>query len=187
MEQQLMITIFTSLFTILATIIIQKLLANTLSGVGILLFKPFKKGDKVTITFRGFEIASGHILHVGLVRTKIKTYDRDVQIISNSLLDECVVINSDYKMGVNKVERICVSVDSDLEAVESIINKSLIEADYTNNTSDNTHIVVRYDAEKICVQYNVRTNTTDESFDACSNICKQIVKLMNENPNIKLI
>lgn len=187
MEQQVMITMFTSLFTILATIIVQKLLSNTLSGIGILLFKPFKKGDKVAITFRGFEIASGHILHVGLVRTKIKTYDRDVQIISNSLLDECVVINSDYKMGVNKVEQICVSVDSDLEAVESIISELLIKSEYTNNTADNTHIVVRYDIEKIRVRYNVRTNTTDESFDACSNICKSIVNIMNNHSNIKLI
>ena len=90
-------------------------------------------------------------------------------------------------MGVNKVEQICVSVDSDLEAVESIISELLIKSEYTNNTADNTHIVVRYDVEKIRVRYNVRTNTTDESFDACSNICKSIVNIMNNHSNIKLI
>ncbi len=181
------ITIITAIIVALATLILQKSFSNIISGVMLFINCPFKKGDKVHITYNGNEIASGYISRRGLMKTKIKTYDRDICIIANSLLDNCVIINSDIKDGTNRPEKLKFTLDSNINKIKCIILDTLIKHKLTTNTNENTSIIVRYENNCICIQYNVRTASTDDSYKACSDICEQLIKTFNNTTEITLI
>lgn len=179
--------IITAVIVALCTILLQKSFTNVISGINIKIMKPFKKGDKVIIKRNSYEIASGYVSRVGFTHVKIKAYNRDMYILSNSLLDDCVVINSNIKAGVNHISRICITTDSDIEEAKRIIKKLLVTHAKTENTVDNTDIIVKYEPGQVIIQYNVRTKTIDESYQVCSGVCNYLIHEFNRADNITLI
>ena len=180
-------SIITAIIVALCTLLLQKSFANVVSGINIKIMKPFKKGDKVSIKRNSYEIASGYISKVGFTHVKIKTYNRDMYILSNSSLDDCVIINSNIKAGVNHIEHICITTDSDIEEAKRIIKNLLVTHAKTENTAGNTDIIVKYEPGQIVIQYNVRTKTVDESYQVCSGICSYLIDKFNKTERITLV
>lgn len=183
---EIAITILTAVIVAASTLILQKSFANIISGVLLHITRPFKKGNKVQVKFNGNVIASGYVSKVGLMKTTIKTYDRDMCIIANSILDNCVIINSDLKQGTNRPEHMKFTLDSNIDKIRSIIIDVLTKNEQTTNTEENTTVLVKYEDGSIVVQYNVRTETVDESYTVCSAISERLIKMFNRSNDITL-
>lgn len=184
---QMFVTVVTAVVVALATILFQKSVVNFITGIGIWLSKPFKKGDKVLIKYNNYEIASGNVMSVGFTYTKIKAYNRDVYLIPNAVLENCTIVNSDYKSGVNHIETIKLSLDSNIHKAVTILMQTLVGSNVTDNDTDNTNIVCKYDAGGVLIQYNVRTKDVDSSYKICSDICVHLVCVFGSQTDIHII
>jgi len=180
-------TILTAVIVAAASFVLQKTLNNFLYGFVIFLTRPFKKGDKVTIRQNGREIASGHVRRRGILHVHIKDYNRNVTIIPNSVLENCTIVNSDYKSGVNYINSVKVSFDSNLNKVKGIIHNAIMTHDLTENTEENTHLILKTDDNGVIVEYNVRTPDTNTSFDVCSDIVERVVTEIQDEEDIELV
>mgnify|MGYP000188653805 CR=1 FL=1 len=100
----------------------QKALENIVSGVFIVLFKPFRVNDRVHI--KGLD---GTIEDITLRHTVIRDYTNNRIIIPNSVMSSEVLINSDYEDGiVCKWVNIGISYDSDLLKAKQIIKEEIL-------------------------------------------------------------
>lgn len=180
-------TIITALIVAVGTLILQKVFLNLIYGVSLLFTNTFKKGEKIVITKNGNEIASGHVISRGLLQTKLKAYNRDVYILSNSELANCCVINSDYKQRTNHIDYLKFSLDSNLDVIFNVILNELYDNEDTLNTSENTNIIFRYDNGSIRVQYNIRTLDIDKSYVASSNICRNLIQKFNLMKDVTVV
>lgn len=102
-------------------------------------------------------------------------------------MESCTVINSDYKSGVNYINGIKVSFDSDIEKLKKIIMNAVLSHDLTENTVENTNIICKTGDKGVILEYNVRTPDTNTSFDVCSDIVERIVKEVQGEDDIELI
>ena len=180
-------TILTAVIIAAASFIMQKTLGNILYGIIIFVARPFKKGDKVSIKQNANEIASGHIIKRTPLHVYVKNYKRDVAIIPNSLLENCTVVNSDYKHGVNYINHIKISFDSDIALAKNIISKHILENPDTYNNAENTSIVLKTEPSGIIIEYNVRTDDVDKSFEICSKITEEIITEIQDVDGITLV
>lgn len=105
----------------------------------------------------------------------IKTYNNDICIINNSQLDNYIIVNSDAKDGVNHTESVSFVPNSDIVKIKEILNDIIINHEQTLNTKENTRLISRIDNGKLIVQYNVKTNDINESYEVCSKICDELI------------
>lgn len=180
-------TILTSVIIAAISFIMQKTLSNLLYGFVLLVTRPFKKGDKISITQGSREVATGHLIKRTPLHIYVKDYERNVAIIPNSLLESCAVINSDYKTGVNYKNNIKISFDSDIVLAKQIILHSILSHPGTHNTEDNTYLIVKTVDNGIMIEYNIRTEDVDKSFDICSEIKEEIILTIQKEDTITLI
>lgn len=178
--------IATALIVAAATFVLQKTLGNLISGMVLIITRPFKKGDKIVLKNEKGELVSGKVIGISLLYVRIQVYNRDIMIISTSLLDQFVVVNSDYKEGVNHTEYLRFTPDSDHRKAINIIRKILIDDPRTQNTEENTDTICKFDNGFIIVQYNVRTSNVGESFKVCSDICETLIDTLRCEDNIRI-
>ena len=96
----------------------QKAFANIISGVFILVFKPFKIGD--IIEFKDGQ--KGVVEEITLRHTLIRDYENRRIIIPNSAISEETIINSDiHESKIKKHIVFSISYDSDVDKAISII------------------------------------------------------------------
>ena len=180
-------TILTAVLVAAASFVMQKTLNNIIYGFVIFLTRPFKKGDKVTIKQSGREIASGNVIKRGILHVKVKDYNRNVCIIPNSVLETCTILNSDYKSGVNYINSVKVSFDSDIDETERIIKEAILSHKQTENNEENTHLICKTGEGGVIIEYNVRTPDVVTSFDVCSDIMESVIKEIQGKENITLV
>lgn len=173
--------ITTAIIIAAASLILQKTLNNLFYGLFLFFVRPFHIGDKVFITQHGRSVASGRVVAMGPLNIRIKEYSRDICILPNSLLETCVIVNSDYKERVNHIETIKVSYTSDLDRVEEIIRECIMKNENTLNVEENTRIIFKATDGGVLVEYNIRTQDTDSSFDVSSQITKEIVHCLQKD------
>lgn len=102
----------------------QKVFANILSGIFILIFKPFGVHD--TIELRSDNL-KGVVEEVTLRHTVIRDYENRRIIIPNSLISETTLINSsivDEK--IKKHIEFGISYDSDIDLAKQIIQEEIL-------------------------------------------------------------
>ncbi|MEM8585655.1 MAG: mechanosensitive ion channel family protein [Bacteroidota bacterium] len=105
------------LLTIVVGFAAQSALSNLVGGFFIILFKPFRINDRVTIIG-----ISGIVEDISLRHTVIRDFENRRVIIPNSKVSDDVIINADYAE-----ERICrfieigISYDSDIDLAKHII------------------------------------------------------------------
>lgn len=179
--------ITTALIIAAATFVLQKTLGNLISGLVLIITRPFKKGDKVVLKNEKGELVSGRIVSISLLYIKIQVYNRDIMVISTSMIDQFAVVNSDLKQGVNHTEYIRLSLDSDHRKAVSIIKDILINDSRTQNVPENTDVICKYDNGMITVHYNVRTANVDESFQVCSDICETLLERFTGEDDITIV
>ena len=180
-------TVITAIIVAAASFVLQKTLNNFIYGCVIFLTRPFKKGDKISIQQGGRELASGNVIKRGVLHIHIKDYNRNVHIVPNSVLESCTIVNSDLKSGVNYINHIMVDYSSDIIRAKEIIIKAILENTRTENTEENTHLILKYGDKGIIIEYNVRTPDTATSFDVCSEVLGEIVNKIQKEETVQLV
>lgn len=101
----------------------QHALSNVISGIFIIIFKPFRVNDRLIIR----DTLSGIVEDITLRHTIIRDFQNRRIIIPNSLISEEVIINSDYED-----DRICrwieigISYDSDIDKAKAIMREEAL-------------------------------------------------------------
>jgi small conductance mechanosensitive channel len=95
---------------------VQDTLANLAGGLSILATHPFKVGDYVVIGS-----AQGYVREIGMVHTKLTTYDRQVIVLPNSVVADAEVDNHSTE-AVRRVQRtVTASYDDPVEKVKEVL------------------------------------------------------------------
>ncbi|MCT4614289.1 MAG: mechanosensitive ion channel family protein [Marinifilaceae bacterium] len=102
----------------------QKAFANIISGIFILIFKPFKVTD--IIEFKDGQ--KGKVEEITLWHTIIKDYENRRIIIPNSVINDATIINSDIQDSLIRKHIIfSISYDSDIDKAIKIIQEETIK------------------------------------------------------------
>ena len=172
-----------TLLIALVTFAAQHVLSNVISGIAISSAKPFDIGDKVKVISTGGSIVSeGIIVDINLRHTIIKRYDGQCDIIPNSVMDSSVISNTNLIDTVGNFIEFEISYDSDLDLACNLLKSIIVNNELTLNTDENTSVVVKdFTSNGVVLRVLVTTSSLDDSFKACSNIRKQILKDFSEN------
>ena len=99
---------------------IQGILGNFFSGVTLLISKPYKVGDFVTIGGQ-----TGTIVETGITHTKLHTIDNQVILVPNSSVTSNVIINVSTEDNRRLDFTFTASYDSDPEAVKAALAEAV--------------------------------------------------------------
>jgi len=121
-----------TILTLVVGLALQETAGNLVSGMLMLLDKPFSKGDKVIV--KGVK---GKVVDVGLMTTKIRTGNERLVVIPNTSLSGEVVEN--YAQGstlenpdsMNLRFRVRTGLDEDAELVKEIMLKAIADCEFT--------------------------------------------------------
>jgi len=101
----------------------QHALSNVISGVFIVMFKPFKVNDRLSV--RTFQ---GTVEDITLRHTVIRDFENRRIVIPNSVISDEIIVNSDFAE-----ERICkwieigITYDSDIDLAKSIMRDEVMK------------------------------------------------------------
>jgi len=101
----------------------QHALSNVVSGVFIIIFKPFRINDRVRL-----RELSGIVQDITLRHTVIKDFENKRIVIPNSLISDEIIVNSNF--GDDRVCRwidVGISYDSDLKKAKEIIRSMILQ------------------------------------------------------------
>lgn len=99
---------------------IQGILGNFFSGVTLLMSKPFKIGDYVTIGGQ-----SGTIVETGITHTKLHTPDNQVILVPNSSVTSNIITNVSTEARRRLDLTVCASYDAPTEAVYAALAEAV--------------------------------------------------------------
>ncbi|MBN1252424.1 MAG: mechanosensitive ion channel family protein [Bacteroidales bacterium] len=106
----------------------QKAFANIISGIFILIFKPFKISDIIEISNE----KKGVVEEITLRHTIIKDYENRRIIIPNSIISEETITNSNIQdEKIRKHIEFSISYDSDIDKAIEIIRQEAINHSFT--------------------------------------------------------
>lgn len=112
------------LFAIAIGFASQAALANVIGGLFIVIFKPYKIGDRIQVRTD----LSGVVEDINLRHTVIRNFENKRIIIPNSVISNEVVVNSNYED--NKICRfidIGISYDSDIDLAKEIMKDEVLK------------------------------------------------------------
>lgn len=100
----------------------QHVLSNIISGVFIVIFKPFRINDQIKI-----KELTGTVEDITLRHTVIRNFENKRIIIPNSLMSDEILINSDFFGGeICRWVEIGISYDSDIALAKKIIKEEIL-------------------------------------------------------------
>lgn len=111
-----------SILALAITFASQQALSNIVSGIFIVIFKPYRVNDRITIR----NIMTGIVEDITLRHTVIRNFENQRIIIPNSIIGNEVLTNAD--LGEEKVCRfleIGISYDSDVDLAKKIISEEI--------------------------------------------------------------
>ncbi len=162
----------------------QKAFSNILSGVFILIFKPFSVRDTVEIKSDGLK---GVVEEITLRHTIIRDYENRRIIIPNSMVSESTLINSSIvDQKIRKHIEFGISYDSDIELAKTIISEEIRNHPYfIDNRSDEsksdgepdlTIRVVEMAEFSVKIKAYVWTDSNDHAFVLQCDVLESIKK-----------
>lgn len=98
----------------------QEAISNFISGILIMIFKPFKIGDQ--IKYFDKTTILGIVNEITLVHTKIQSLENKMIIIPNNLINKGIIENANYKNNKLIETYIDFYVDYNIELLENNIN-----------------------------------------------------------------
>ncbi|MEX2478821.1 MAG: mechanosensitive ion channel family protein [Gracilimonas sp.] len=112
------------LFAIAIGFASQAALANVIGGLFIVIFKPYKLGDRIQVRMD----LTGVVEDINLRHTVIRNFENKRIIIPNSVISNEVVINSNYED--NKICKwidMGISYDSDIDLAKKIMKEEVLK------------------------------------------------------------
>ena len=158
---------------------VQDTLANLAGGLSILATHPFKVGDYVVIGS-----AQGYVREIGMVHTKLTTYDRQVIILPNSVVADAEVDNHSTE-AVRRVTRtITASYEDPVEKVKEVLLKEF--SAHPAVLADPAPYVRVSDFGDSAVEYAVRLWCKNEDYWTVHDDVMDMVKTAFDRENISI-
>ncbi len=165
----------------------QKAFANIISGIFILIFKPFRVND----TIESANISKGVVEEITLRHTVIKDYENRRVVIPNSTIAEETIINSDMSESlIRKHVVFGISYDSDIDLAMEIIKKHAAAHPLTvDNRSEEAKQagedmiitrVVGLNDFSVDIKAYVWAKSNDDSFIVATDLFKSVKKEFDE-------
>jgi small-conductance mechanosensitive channel len=165
----------------------QKAFSNIISGIFILMFKPFRVED--TIEFTTYK---GVVEEITLRHTVIKDYENRRVIIPNSIISEDIIVNSDIAdEKIRKHLEFGISYDSNVDkAIEIIQNEAekhpllldnRSEEEIKNGTPKVLVRVIEHADFKIKLKAYLWCNGNDNSFTLSCDLLKSVKEEFDKN------
>lgn len=102
----------------------QQAMSNIISGFFVVLFKPFKVNDRITIR----NTISGVVEDITLRHTVIRNFENRRVVIPNSIISEEMIVNSDFiEDKICKWIEINISYDSDIDVAKAIMGEEVLK------------------------------------------------------------
>jgi small-conductance mechanosensitive channel len=176
-----------SLIIAVVTFATQQILGNILNGIIISSTKPFNVGDKIQLkNDANIVFVTGRVETMNLYHIRIRDYNGNTNIVSNSKVQASTIVNMDYHDRTNVQDTVVVAGNTNWDLVEYIIIDIILDEELTINTVEDTRIEYMFGDYGVVLQYNVRTNDIEDSYSARSNITRKILIAFDEN-NIKIL
>ena len=100
----------------------QHALSNIISGVFIIIFRPFRVNDRLQI-----RDLSGVVEDITLRHTVIRNFENRRILIPNSVISEEIIVNADFgDQKICKWVNISISYDSDIDKAKTIIREEVL-------------------------------------------------------------
>ena len=158
---------------------VQDTLANLAGGLSILATHPFKVGDYVVIGS-----AQGYVREIGMVHTKLTTYDRQVIILPNSVVADAEVDNHSTE-AIRRVTRtITASYEDPVEKVKEVLLKEF--SAHPAVLADPAPYVRVSDFGDSAVEYAVRLWCKNEDYWTVHDDVMDMVKTAFDRENISI-
>ena len=159
----------------------QKTLSNVIAGFSISASHPCEIGHKVRLLQGSSVIAEGTVTDMTIRHVVIAQYDGQSCIVPNSIVDNCVIVNTNYSSPVGNILEVEVAYDTDLALARSLILEVCREEPLLLRKDEIRITVSSLTANGMLLKFTVWTNLLDENFTACSNIRENLVKRFAEN------
>lgn len=110
------------ILTIVGGLASQQVLSNLVSGFLIIIFRPFKIGDKITIS----SVYSGYVEDITLRETVLRDFENNRVIVPNSQISSQILVNADHTdKRVCKFIDIGIGYSSDVETAMAIMAEEI--------------------------------------------------------------
>lgn len=173
-----------SLIVVVLGFVFQEGLSNIVHGFILFVFKPFRIGDRITITVDGAQI-TGYVLNIDLRSTEIQNVVNSSHVIvPNAKVDTAVIDNNYYhsQYSSNFLD-FSVTYESDIDRViqatrEVIVADARVAAAVRDaGAPAEPGILIRsLDDSGVSIRAVVITKTIEENFTACSEIRHALIK-----------
>ncbi len=159
----------------------QKAFSNIISGIFILVFKPFRVND----TIESASISKGYVEEITLRHTVIRDYENRRVIIPNSIIADETIINSDMTEALIRKHIVFgISYDSNVDLAMEIIKKHAaahplcVDNRTAKEKADGEELiitrVVGLNDFSVNIKAYVWTKTNDESFVLATDLFKSV-------------
>jgi small-conductance mechanosensitive channel len=102
----------------------QKALSNMISGIFIIMFKPFRVNDRITIR----DTISGIVEDISLRHTVIRNFENRRVIVPNSIISDEILINADFEEAlICKWFDVGIGYGSDIKLARKIIQEEAMK------------------------------------------------------------
>lgn len=110
------------IFSLIAGLASQQVLSNIMSGFMIVIFKPFRIGDRITVD----NTYTGIVEELNLRQVIIRDFDNNRIVVPNSLISSQVILNTDMtETKVCKKVEVGIGYDSDIGKALSIMREEV--------------------------------------------------------------
>lgn len=153
----------------------QQALGNIISGFSISLSKPIEVGQKVKIVQGSNIIAEGIVKDMSVRHIIITTFDGQSCIVPNSIVDNSVILNTNYEKDVGNFVEFEVGYGTDIEFA-----KALIVAECSKEPLIIRPVKVsvnRYTANGVVLKLTIWTEHLDDNFAICGRLRESMLKL----------
>ena len=166
----------------------QESLSNIVSGVFMVLFKPFDVGDRIVLSGLG---VTGTVEDITLRHTIIKTNMNSRVVIPNSTINKEVIENSNLNdTKASSFMDVEVAYESDIDLAMKLMAEIVgehplyvdVRTEEEKETKEKVEVQVRaLGASGIALRAKVWTETVNDNFKACSDIRLQLKKTYDEH------
>ena len=170
-----------TLIIAILTFAAQKTLGNMISGFSIAIAHPFEVGQKIRVINGSDILAEGYIKDITVRHTVVQQYDGQSCIVPNSIMDESVIVNTNYEGDIGNYIEVEISYDSDIQKAREIF-REIIKEQILCIRKENINIYVsRFTENGLMLKTTIWTESLDDNFIACSIIREKIITRFREN------
>lgn len=158
---------------------LQGSLGHVASGFLLLIFKPYKVGDFITIGDN-----SGFVKEIQIINTIIESLDNEVVIIPNGMAIGEVIVNSSGEDGLVRFNvEFFMPYEESYAKVQKIIKEALTDCQYVSNTKEALIGIGAFESHNIKVE--IKPYCTIEDYEkAMIEVSEKVKSAMGKN-NVK--